>query len=106
LVEEFLRNDTEFARWIRENGSEGILKPEPVQLPPDVEARSLSRTRKLLQGRSRIRLLASVFTGLALFRLFEDAPWRGVSPERSIWTALVAVILWIVYVIMVRRSTT
>ena len=103
LVEEFLRDDPEFARLIRENGNDFTLEPKPVQLPPDVEARSFTRTRKLLQGRSRLRLLASVFTGLALFRIIEDAPWNGVSPQRSLLTALVALGLWIVYLIMVRR---
>jgi hypothetical protein len=103
LVEEFLRDDPEFARLIRENGSDATLERMPMQLPPDVETRSLSRTRKLLQGRSRLRLLASVFTGLALFRVIEDAPWNGVSPQRSALTALVALGLWIVYLIMVRR---
>jgi hypothetical protein len=103
-VEEFLRDDPEFARLIRDDESAATLKPEPMLLPPDVEARSFARARKLLQGRSRLRLLASVFTGLALFRVIEDAPWNGISPLRSLLTALVALCLWIPYLIMARRA--
>jgi hypothetical protein len=94
LVDEFLAQDQEFAAQLREEDSASALEPVAVTLPPSLEARSLTRTRKALQGRSRVRLLAAAFTGLAIMRAIEDAPWNVVSPQRCILTALVAVVLW------------
>ncbi len=104
LVDEFLAQEPAFARLLRENDSEAALKPEPITLPSTLEARSLTRTRKALQGRSRLRLLAAAFTGLAIVRAIEDAPWSRVSPQRSILTALAAVVLWVACYLIDRRG--
>ena len=96
LVDEFLSQDPDFSRMLRANETDVVLKHGPVELPPGLEARWLTRTRKTLQGRSRLRLLAAAFTGLAVVRMIEDAPWQTVSPQRCILTACAAAILWVV----------
>lgn len=103
LVDEFLAQDREFAAQLRENESEPILRPVAVTLPPSLEARSLTRIRKALQGRSKLRLLAAAFTGLAIVRVIEDAPWNVVSAQRCIFTALAAVVLWVTCYLIDRR---
>jgi hypothetical protein len=95
LVDDFLSQDPDFGRMLRANETDVVLKSQSVALPPGLEARWLTRTRKRLQGRSRLRLLAAAFTGLAVVRAIEDAPWHGVSPQRCILTACAAVILWV-----------
>ena len=102
LVEAFLKQDPEFARQLHAS-SDGDLKPTAVPLPPDLEARSFARTRKVLQGRSRLRQMAVLCTGLALAFCMMDAPWDVVSPHRCIATAVIAVGFWIAYAISVRR---
>jgi hypothetical protein len=94
LVDEYLSQDPDFGRMLRANETDFVLKSGPVVLPPSLEARWLARTRKILQGRSRLRLLAAAFTGLAVVRVIEDAPWQAVSPQRCILTAGAAAILW------------
>jgi hypothetical protein len=105
LVDEFLSQDPDFGRILRANGAEVVLKAAPVTLPPGLEARWLTRTRRILQGRSRLRLLAAAFTGLAVVRGIEDAPWQGGSPQRCILTGCVAVILWVACFVRDRRGS-
>ena len=50
LVEEFLRQDEELARRIRQQWVESLAAAAPSVLPPDLELRSLKRTRRLLGG--------------------------------------------------------
>jgi hypothetical protein len=95
LVDEFVNQDPDFGRTLRASEPDAVLKSQAVALPPGLEARWLTRTRKKLQGRSRLRLLAAAFTGLAVVRVIEDAPWHIVSPQRCILTASAAVILWV-----------
>jgi hypothetical protein len=48
LVEEFMRRDPEFAERVRLQSADEFGKTAPSALPPDLELRSLRRTRKLL----------------------------------------------------------
>ena len=48
LVEEYMKQDPELAQRIRLQWTENIAKVAPSALPPDLELRSLSRTRRLL----------------------------------------------------------
>jgi len=48
FVEEYLKQDPELAQKIRLQWAENFAKVAPSGLPPDLELRSLSRTRRLL----------------------------------------------------------
>jgi hypothetical protein len=48
LVEEYLKQDPELAQRIRLQMAEGLKRAAPSGLPPDLEFRSLKRTRRLL----------------------------------------------------------
>jgi hypothetical protein len=48
LVEEFMKQDPELAQRIRLQWAENFAKVTPSALPPDLELRSLRRTRKLI----------------------------------------------------------
>jgi Sigma-70, region 4 len=48
LVEEYMKQDPELAQRIRLQWTENIAEVAPSALPPDLELRSLSRTRGLL----------------------------------------------------------
>jgi len=48
LVEEHLKHDPDLAERIRILGAEGFAPKAPSELPPDLELRSLRRTRRLL----------------------------------------------------------
>lgn len=48
LVEEYLKQDAELAERIRLQMAEGLKRAAPSGLPPDLEFRSLKRTRRLL----------------------------------------------------------
>jgi len=97
LIDEFLKQDTEFANMRAKNDEQNPLKPVAINLPPDIEARSFARTRRGLQGRSVFRILALAFTGLGLVRLVTDWPFAKASPLNALGTLTVAVAFWIAF---------
>jgi predicted anti-sigma-YlaC factor YlaD len=48
LVEDYMKQDQDLARQIRERWAENFAKASPSMLPPDLELKSLRRTKKLL----------------------------------------------------------
>jgi hypothetical protein len=111
LVDEFLREHPDFARKLE---GAGALPAAEVSMPPDQEARALSRTRDLVQGRGwlrGLRLLALALTGLALlhvaqytealFRIARDAQ-AVESPTRCVAEAVAAFLAWLLYVVLAR----
>src|ERR1700685_4386211 len=48
LVEEYVKQDPELAQRIRLQWADNLAKVVPTGLPPDLELRSLRRTRSLL----------------------------------------------------------
>ena len=52
LVEQWMARDTELAQHVRLQWEDGIERVAPLALPPDLELRSLRRTRRAL-GRQR-----------------------------------------------------
>jgi len=94
LVEEYLASNPDFARSLRENG-QALLGQAP-SLPPDLEARTLMRTRKKLIGRMWPLFFAMMFSMLALGRLVSDTSF-DVSPRQFIVTAAIAVGFWITF---------
>jgi hypothetical protein len=65
LVEEYMKQDPELAQRIRLQWSENFAKVAPSALPPDLELRSLSRTRKLLGLQRWLFALGITFTAIS-----------------------------------------
>jgi hypothetical protein len=94
LVEEYLASDPDFATSLRENG-QALLGQAP-SLPPDLEARTLTRTRRKLIGRSWPLFFAMMFSMLAFGRIVSDTSF-DVSPRPFIATAAIAIGFWITF---------
>ena len=71
LVEEHLREDPELAERVRVLGAEGLAPGAAVELPPDLELRSLRRTRRLLTVQRWLFALGIAFTAVSLGMRFE-----------------------------------
>ena len=66
LVEEYLKQDAELARRIRLQWADNLAKVAPSSLPPDLELRSLRRTRRLLQLQRWLFGFGIFFLGVSL----------------------------------------
>jgi len=96
LVEEYLASNPDFARSLRENGP--ALLGQAPSLPPDLEARTLTRTRRKLIGRNWPLFFAVMFSMLAFGRIVSDTSF-DVSPRQFIVTAAIAVAFWITFIV-------
>jgi hypothetical protein len=106
LVEEFLKQDSEFAVLIRGRNEEGLLRPESPRLPPDAEARALRKTKRSLYGLDFLLFGAMLFSGFAFGRIVSDTSW-DVSPVNFIVMASIAGAFWIAFftrMVLVRKS--
>jgi hypothetical protein len=111
LVEEYLKQDPELARRIRPQWAEGLDRVAPSALPPELELRSLRRTRRVLGLLRWLFALAIVFTaiGLALEISFEGGGVREFHflvqdyPAPFGACLLVGTGCWIAYVALRRR---
>ncbi len=99
LVEEFLREDPEFARQLQNNPLAAI---EPPSLPPDTEMRAFTRARRRLTGYRGLLQMAMIFSGLAFARIVSDTSW-DVSPRQFIITAAIAAAFWIAFFVSLWR---
>jgi hypothetical protein len=99
LVDEFLREDPEFARQLRENPLGGITPPP---LPPDVEASAFARARRRLRGFPWLLQLAMIFSAGAFGRIVSDTSW-DVSPRNFIITAGIAAGFWVAFFVTLWR---
>jgi predicted anti-sigma-YlaC factor YlaD len=66
LVEQYMQQDPELAQRIRLQWAENFAKVAPSTLPPDLELRSLRRTRKLLSWQRWLFGFGITFTALSL----------------------------------------
>lgn len=101
LVEEFLRDDPELSRLLKENDEAALLKAAVPALPPDREVQALNRTKKLLHGWdwSLILLIISMsFTLQAFGRIIADTSW-DVSPRNFIIMVVIAAGFWCAFLI-------
>jgi hypothetical protein len=76
LVEEYMKQDPELAQRIRLQWSENFAKVVPSALPPDLELRSLRRTRRLLGWQRWLFGFGIFFTALSLSNEFSFADGR------------------------------
>jgi predicted anti-sigma-YlaC factor YlaD len=70
LVEEYLKQDTELAQRIRVQWADNLAKAVPSALPPDLELRSLRRTRSLLIWQRWLFGLGIAFSAISLSSQF------------------------------------
>jgi hypothetical protein len=101
LIEEYLREDPEFARRLREEAL-SLLEPVPVDLQPDHEMKTFTRTKRALTTRDWPLFLAILFSCFAFGRIVSDTSW-DVSPRAFIATAAVAGVFWILFLVRVAR---
>ncbi len=82
LVEDYMKQDPELAQRIRLQWAENFTKVAPSPLPPDLELRSLSRTRKLLGVQRWLFGFGIFFIGVSLSRnaAVECSTSTGLSP--------------------------
>ena len=65
LIEEYMEQDAELAQRIRAQWADNLGKIAPSSLPPDLELRSLRRTRALIGWQKWLFGLGICFTALS-----------------------------------------
>jgi hypothetical protein len=66
LIEEYLKEDAELAQRLRLQWTESLKRAAPSGLPPELELRSLKRTRTLLRVQKWLFGLALAFAAFGL----------------------------------------
>jgi len=98
LVEEFLKQNPEFAKLIAEE--ERSLAQPSIQLQKETEMKTLEMTKKLLAKRSWYMGFAIFFTALPLSIRGDEQGvywmWAG-APMIPITSIAVAVLMWFLY---------
>ena len=106
LVDEFLRQDPEFARLLLGRGEQDLLRQDVPKPRPDSEARALRRTKRLLHGLDWLLFPAMLFSCFAFGRIVSDTSW-DVSPVNFIVVATIAGAFWIAFftrLVLVRKK--
>jgi len=111
LVEEYLKQDAELAERIRLQGADSLATAVPSTLPPDLELRSLRRTRSLLGWQKWLFGLGITFTALSFSSeiSFHDGGIKEfhflIRDYPALFGTLVvlAVVCWIGYYFIRRR---
>ena len=102
LVEEYLLEDPEFARLLREDASSRLLDPVPATLRSDHEMNTFNRTKRALTTRDWPLFLAILFSCFAFGRIVSDTSW-DVSPRAFIVTASIAGVFWIWFLVRLAK---
>lgn len=111
LVEEYLKQDADLAQRIRLQWEEGLKRAAPSGLPPELELRSLRRTRRLLAAQKWLFGLALAF---AAFGLSFEYSTRGSrlqefhfmvrdSPAVFGGSLACSVVCWLLYLVIRHR---
>ena len=108
LIEEFFKQDPEFAALVKEKKSEELLGQLPVTpLPKDHERETLIRTKNKLKWRSHWLTLAIVFTLMPFSCVFNSKGlvWLMLrdAPYSANIFSIFAVISWIQFFITRRK---
>ena len=109
-----MKQDVELARRIRLQWSENLAKALPAALPPDLELRSIHRTRNLLCWQRWLFGFGIFFTALSLSNEFSFANGRFKEfhfllrdyPVRFGISLMLGVACWVVYFSIRRRLRT
>jgi anti-sigma factor RsiW len=103
LVEQYVRDDPEWAESLQRAGAAQASAPLPTPpIEPDGEARVLNRIKRLVSTLRWTLLLALVFSAQAFGRIVADTTWTG-SPRSFIIMAACAAILWIAFFVTLGR---
>jgi len=111
LIEEFFRGDPDFAKRVRAQWTEGLQRAAPPAMPPELELRSLKRTRRLLATQKWLFGVAMALTAVA-FSLaieFRGGHLRNIEflifryPEVFGTALAIAAPLWIAYFLVRHR---
>ena len=98
LVEEFLAEDAEFARRLREDDSQKLLEPVSLEPQPDHEMKTFSATKRAIVQKDWPLFFAIMFSCFAFGRIVSDTSWDpGVGPRKFIITAAIAGVFWILF---------
>lgn len=104
LVDEFLREEPDFARLIRRNATAEILRPVSTDVRPDDEMKAFLRTRKAIFHRlPGFLFFAMLFSCMAFGRIVSDTSW-DVSPRNFAITAAIAGVFWIAFLVQLVRQ--
>jgi hypothetical protein len=100
LVEEYFKQDPEFASLAKENKTEELLGKLPIHpLPKDHERETLIRTKNMLTWRAHWRILAILFTLMPLSCIFSSKGlvWLMLrdAPYAANIFIILAVVSWI-----------
>ena len=114
LIEEYMQQDPELAQRIRLQWADNLAKVAPSALPPDLELRSLRRTRNLLGWQKWLFGLAICFSALSLTSefSFHDGGFKEFHfliqdfPAEFGTCVALAIVCWIGYFSMRRRLRT
>jgi hypothetical protein len=114
LIEEYMQQDPELAQRIRLQWADNLAKVAPSTLPPDLELRSLRRTRSLLSWQKWLFGLGICFTALSLTSeiSFHDGGFKEFHfliqdfPAQFGPCVALAIVCWIVYYSIRRRLGT
>jgi hypothetical protein len=103
LVEEFFKQDPEFAGIVKDKKNEEMLRQAPAMpLPENHERETLIRARNMLKWRAHWLTMAIIFTLMPLACAFsskglEWIMWRDAPHAAQIFNIL-AVISWIYFI--------
>jgi hypothetical protein len=117
VVEEFFKQDPEFARLAQDKKSQAMLNPMPVNLPPEHEKITLARTKSLLYLRALFLSFAVLFSFLPLvlylniYFASEGLAYlaaSGIPPlfNFMIWLVLAALGCWAGFLVTILRLRT
>ena len=106
LIEEFLRDDPEFAALVRNQETVELLR-QPVANVPDREHQSLKRLKWLIQTQTWFLAVALLFSLLPLSIKIEGGEITFFMLQRTPWLAaiywVIAAAMWFGYFRMRRR---
>jgi hypothetical protein len=97
LIEEFFKQDPEFAVLVKEKKSEELLRKLPVTpLPKDHEHETLIRTKNMLTWCAHWRILAILFTLMPLSSAFSSKGLTWIMLRDAPYAAQIFVIFAVV----------
>jgi hypothetical protein len=114
LIEEYMEQDSELAQHIRVQWADNLSRITPAALPPDLELRSLRRTRALLGWLKWLFALGITFTAISLTSEISFADGRIKEfhllmrdfPGQFGSFAVLAIVCWVGYYSIRRRLRT
>jgi hypothetical protein len=93
VVEEFLKNDQGWSRMLRSSDAVSWEAANAPELSPNMEAKAMTRTKRVLHKFDWSFFLAMLFSAFAFGRIISDTSF-DVSPRNFIITAVIAACFW------------